>query len=822
MKRKNLWIDACTVGIAVSLAAGASAQEMPSDAGKIPGKTTAPLPAPTISEGIQEVVVTAQRRSESIQKSSLAITAISADQLQQAGVLQARDLTKLVPGVQIGQGGPATQIYIRGVGDFTSTPVTNPAVAVNVDGVYVARAQAVEGNFFDLERIEVIKGPQGTLYGRNASAGAVNIISRKPVLGDTSGDLHIEIGNYGLVKTELAGNLALSDVVALRAAVQAVRRNGYATQGLDDDHHRSVRLQALIKPSDTFSVRLSADYSHIGGLGPAYVFKAVDPTLAAAIAAKGVALPTDVRANGSDPSIEQMYFAIGAALGRCIPNSALAAAATAAGPAPITNAPQGLCPAGQSSLVSAPGNSVIGDSAHVDNTFKNLSAEVNWDLGFATLTFIPAYRKVENNYVTYPLVTYNSSAGRPELSVSKSVEVRLGNTSEALKWVAGVFRFKEDQSATTSSNGGLIIGRSINQYSILSDSTAAFGQLTYSLSPTTRMIAGLRYTSDDKLIDGVNLTGGPGLPFVPGQTCYLKSDPCLRDTFKGEKTFKNTSYKAGIEHDITAKNMVYFTVATGYKSGGGNPLSVSGTANVASFYDPEKLTAFELGSRNRFLGDRLRVNMEGFYWKYKDAQQFYSTVNAAGTAVSALTNAGAATIFGADVDLTYKLTPYDTFRIGAEYLHSTFDKFTYTAAGAIPDVTTGCRVTPGSPFATIDCGGKPLPRAPRYSGTASASHRFELANGARLEATVAGQFAAKRYLTVDYTKAAEADSYVSGDMILNFSPANGDWSVSAFVRNFTDTKIYTGAFSIPSLFRSYTVGNIAAPRTFGVSLSAHF
>ena len=135
---------------------------------------------PTTAPSLDEIVITAERRSELIEKSSLAVEVFSGEALQQIGVSEARDLTKLAPGVMIGQGGPAAQIYIRGVGDFTSTPITNPAVAVNVDGIYVARSQSIDGTFFDIDRVEILKGPQGTLYGRNASGGASNIITKKP------------------------------------------------------------------------------------------------------------------------------------------------------------------------------------------------------------------------------------------------------------------------------------------------------------------------------------------------------------------------------------------------------------------------------------------------------------------------------------------------------------------------------------------------------------------------------------------------------------------------------------------------------------------
>lgn len=780
---------------------------------------------------VAEVIVTAQRRPESVQKSSLAIQVLGSEQLQQAGVVQARDLGKLVPGVQIGQGGSATQIYVRGVGDFTATPVTNPAVAVNVDGVYVARAQAIDGLFYDLERVEVLKGPQGTLYGRNASAGAINVITAKPDMKRRSVDLTVELGSYQLRKSELAVNLPVSDQLALRGALQVVKRNGYATQGMDDDDHRSARFSALLKPNADLSLLFQADTTHVGGEGPAYVFKAVDDALAANLASRGVALPGDPRANGSDPAVQNVYYGLASALGRCIPNSVLAAAATAAGPAPITNFPQGQCPAGQSSLLSPPGAPPFAAAPFVDNSFKNASLELNWNLGAATLTVLPAIRKVSSRYVTYPLITYNNSAdGDPESSLSKSVELRLGNSTPTLKWVTGLYWFDEDQRASTSGSAGGINGASLNRYGIQTTSRAAFGQLTYSVSAPLRLIGGLRYTSDDKRIDGANLTAYPSLAFVPGQACYGQAAPCVRDVFKGQKTFRNTSYKVGAEYDLTRESMLFATLATGYKAGGSNPgsapVSASAPADVARdqalFFGPEKLTALEVGSRNRFLGGRLRANVEGFYWRYKDAQEFYSTLNAGGNPVNAVTNAGAASLYGVDLDVSYKFTPDDSFQLVAELMHSKFNTFRYPATAQVAGVTTGCAVTTGGAFPVLDCAGQPLPRAPNYSGSARYSHSVGFDSGARLEASVALQFAGSRYLTVDYNAASRAKSYQAVDLGLVYTPANEKWSVSGYVRNVGNAHVYTGAYSLATLFRSLTLANIGAPRTVGVAATYHY
>ncbi len=788
------------------------------------GNARADTPQAAVDQGaISDIVVTAERRSTSVQKSSLAIQVLSAGELQRSGVSQARDLTKLAPGVQIGQGGPATQIYIRGVGDFGATAISNPAVAFNVDGVYVPRPQAIEGVFFDVQRIEVLKGPQGTLYGRNASGGAINVITQKPAFDGVHADLSLEGGNFGLFKANAAFNLPLSERFALRLAGEAVSRRGYTNQGSDDDKHQSFRAQGLWEPSDRLSVRLSADYTHIGGKGPAYVFKGpLDPTIAAGVAALGVSIPSGSRVTALDPGYQQLVYAIGRVQGLCVPNSVLLTNANADGPAPITNAAQGFCPTGQSSLVAAPGNGLFpGQKAFQDNRFLNLSAEINVDFEAATLTVLPAFRRARLDYTLPQLVTYRASYFHPEKSDSYSLEARLAHDDAALKWVLGGYFFREKQNAFSVSDAGLILGLSETMLKPSVDSYAAFGQATYSVIPEFRLIAGARYSIDDKSFSGLNQSSGPGRPFLAGQPCNGKADPCVRDVFSGTKSFKSFTYKLGAEYDLSPRNMIFATYATGYKAGGFSGVSVIGTSNQALPYDPEKLEAIEVGSRNRFLDGRIQLNIEGFYWKYKDAQSLFTTLNAAGNTVNAIANAGQATVYGADVTLVVKPTHADTLRVGAELLHSNYDSFVYQTAGLIGGVTTGCAVTAAPPFQSVNCTGRPLARAPKYSVTAGWTHVFELGTAGSIETELSSQFVGSRYLTIDYIPASRARSYATGDATITYNNPNG-WSLSGFVRNVTDAKIYTGGFTAPTLLRSVVLANIGAPRTFGGRLGWHF
>ena len=180
--------------------------------------------------GIGTIIVTAQKRADSVQDSSISINAITGDQLLDQGIASVKDLEKLTTGVNFVDG--ATPIfYVRGVGDFGVLATANPAVVTNLNGVPISRPQAIGGNFFDLERVEILRGPQGTLYGRNASGGAINLIAARPVPGEMSGYGEVNVGNFGLVSGEGALNIGLSDTAAIRAAAQITDRDGYLSDG---------------------------------------------------------------------------------------------------------------------------------------------------------------------------------------------------------------------------------------------------------------------------------------------------------------------------------------------------------------------------------------------------------------------------------------------------------------------------------------------------------------------------------------------------------------------------------------------------------------
>lgn len=729
-------------------------------------------PAKEVAKGADEplddIVVTAERREQSLQDTSLSLQVLTADQLERSNLTQVHDLNTLVPGLQIGSGGNAPQIYIRGVGDFAASALSNPAVAVNIDGVYVARPQAVNSLFFDLARIEVLKGPQGTLYGRNASGGAINLITNRPALGSVDGYVRLTYGNYDNKQLEAAVNVPLGPTAAARLAVFAVDRDGYLSDGTDDDQRVAGRLRVLWEPSAGTSLMLNGDYAKEDGKGPGYVMLPPPPG-------------TDRWTSTSSPQA----------------NARLAAQPPIGFLLPPTV-----------------------DDSFRDNEFWNLSAEFNQDLGFATLTVLPAYRHAEYAERNYPAGLRNTLPGTT--AKQTSLEARLGNSSRRLTWTVGGYFFDERQDSEQQIFQGIFQDNRVPA-TIKIRSYAAFGQATVSLTDAFRLIGGLRYTYER------NRTQGAIYTFVPPYPVPPEDLPVLQLAFGGRTNFDALTWRGGAELDVGRESLLFATASTGFKAGGFNQ-----TIAPDATYDPEKITAFEIGSRNRFMDGRLIVNFEGFWWKLRDSQIAHVKFDPAGNINLVTDNAGRASIKGANVEVQAALTDNDTLRFFVEYNDAKYTDFKYDTAYSIfgaplfNPLSTGCPVsapfagsTFGTEAATIDCSGFQMPRAPKWSGAATYTHTIDLPHGDTIMFDGTMQFASRRWLGFDYVAPENVGGYATFDANLAYTAPDKRWSVAAFVRNIGNEANYTGA-GVHAFAPPLTYATIAPPRTYGVRLRYDF
>ncbi|EIZ77616.1 TonB-dependent receptor plug [Novosphingobium sp. Rr 2-17] len=757
------------VALSSSMALAATTQADP----QAEAAAAAPV-APPVEGGVTEIVVTAQRRSENLQKTALAISAVSSEQLRVANISQPQDLSKLVPALKLSStGGGGTQVTIRGVGNFSGNAYSEPGVAINLDGVYLARSAGPDGLFYDLERVEVLKGPQGTLYGRNATAGAINIITRKP---DDKLSLEgtLTSGNYGLLRAEGAVNAPISEGVALRVAGQVTRRDGYLSDGYSDDRSEAVRGQLKVQPSSDLSVLLSADYTHVGGKGPGSVLA---PYLQSGDPYRGSS------ENGTNAILT------GASL-------------------QITNG------ANPNFLPK------ISDDGFVDIENWGVSATIDYNFGGVKLTVVPAYRHSESNYLHY-------NAGFPvrayEASKAKSLEARLGsdNPGGALQWLVGGYYFDEALDFDLFANQGVSFNRTIPNLS--TRSYAGFGQATYSLTDTLRLTAGARYTHERKTQDGLN--GGP-TPSVPAgypgtaQSYYeLACAPYDASTgtcyaaLNGRLSQSKVTWKGGVEFDAGARSLVYANVATGFKAGG-----FFGSTEPNTF-KPETLTAFTVGSKNRFFGNTVQFNVEGFYWIYKDKQITHLGPIQPGGFGLITENAGKANIYGVEAELLWQPSTNDRLSLDAQYLHSRYSDFVYKQTTATSAPNTACPTTQvaGEAAVLVDCSGRPVSLSPEWTLNASYMHTFDFADGSALDALVGTQIQSSYWVGEEYLAGEYQKSSMVSNASLTWRSADRRFSLSGFVDNIENEAVKSGSFVQPVLGSTFVV--LRAPRTYGLRVN---
>lgn len=750
---------------------------------------------------LEQVIVTATHRRENLQHAAISVTAVSGARLVAAGIVQPRDLSKTVAGLSITASGAGSQIYLRGVGAFATDLYQSSPVALNLDGINLSLLAMSNGIFYDIARVEVVKGPQGTLYGRNATAGAINIITDQPSRTQ-NGYLTQEIGNYGLFRTTGALNLPVSEQFSVRLAGQFLNRNGYYSDNTGRTGGASVRLQAVYRPNDDISLTLGADYEHATGQEEPLVI---------------------IGANPGNPW-EGPTTALS--------NRNIIAARNPADPYGV-----GLPPFFASLLPT-----ITSGDLNLRNDTAGVREDLEWNLGFAALSVVASYRHVATLFDNDPGFPSEQNV----MGHQSSVELRLASPDDTarLKWQTGLYYFENGAHQDYFLNQGFT--DPTLSFSDTDKSTAAFAQATYSILPQLRITGGVRGTTETLAQDGsghdvytpaafgsftsylINL-GVPGfiIPAIVKST--LKP---IDYSLTNAATFRNISVKAGVEYDVAPNSLAYADFATGFKSGGIN--SDLNTEAVPNVFKPERLDAYSIGSKNRFLDGTLQLNAEAFYWNYKNHQEVYLTQSQANPTVSLpLThNIGSATDEGLSFETQYRPDADDLVSGQLEYLNATFDNFRYTEY-----TTVGYRPVTGCPTALIgivkvagqsqalndvDCDGKPFTRAPHFSINLSLQHNFHLAgNHGTLVALISSHITTSQWLAVDYTPAEHEGGLTITDLNLTYEPPRASWSVTVYVHNLENAASYSSAFQYP-FASNVTFGGINPPRTFGGIFTARF
>jgi len=783
--------------------------------------------------GIGTITVTARRQSESVQDAALAIDAVGAEALEDAGVTTAVDITRMVPAVTfVNGGGTSTSVYLRGVGAVTNNHYLDSAVVSSYDGIPLGRGDGVVGAaFYDLQRVEVLKGPQGILYGRNATGGALNIIPAQPELGRTGAGINASYGNFDAISLNGYLNLATSDNSALRIAGTYEERDGYNRDGSDDLERAGFRAQFLIEPTDTLTVRIGGDYTHLGGVGPGSQYF-------------GAYAGTTFTPSGL-PDDEGMFTADANAY--------------------------------RQSVLGAPGFGFLDpmqENQHLDAEFWGVNAEIGLETGIGDFTFITAYRESSNDSSIYGPGFNN--AVRQQNAEQFSAELRLAGEVGIVDYIVGGFFIDESVGAEQVFNQEFVLP--MQNYTGGTTSWAGFGQLTVNVSDQFRLVGGLRYTQDDKEIDG-NITNfitfcGPNAPppvtppasfglgcQLPGALPHYPSftqpqdaldwliaggwvDPAstlsqlppfwdvisqndgvvrariLHDssTAVASGSFDRVTWKLGAEFDITPDNLLYASVETGYRAGGFQLASGNET------YNPEYITAYTIGSKNTFFNNRLQVNLEAFMWRYRDQLITYFTVDNNGVLINATQNVGRSDINGFDVDVVARPFPNTTLSGKVQYLDTEYQDLTLITAPprtnyGCPGGPNGSTTNTGAPVFEFDCSGMPLLYSPTWTVNLGAEQIFDVSDSLELVAAVNTAYRDEQWGGFNFLPEQLIPGYWTTGATLTLRDIDNGWRVQAYVNNIEDERRIALPQASPIGFITTT---LTAPLTYGVRVGAEF
>jgi iron complex outermembrane recepter protein len=705
-----------------------------------------------------DIIVTATRSETLLSKTPIAMTALNDEGLRNAGVTDARALSDVVPNLAITQNGDAVRISIRGVTSTDQTEKGDPSAAFLLDGIYIARPIEVLGSFYDLERVEVLRGPQGTLYGRNTTAGVINVISARPKdTFEAKADAYY--GNLGAYGGTGVVNVPVGQGLGVRAAVNFERRDSPLIKDVagpiplhPQRKNLSGRLSFGGSLGDNFDFVIRGDYSKQTGAA----------TVGAPLANFFPVLPTT-------PGVDPLYVSTSSRAQRSLGYAQ-----------------------------STPNER--------DNRFWGVMGEFTYDFGPVALTYLAGHRDGKRD----ELLNFRlfGSLNNPAFFIGDfkldSHELRLAfGKDQPFHGQIGAYYFKEKSFIELNLGNPLssivvpgASGFAFPQGPTVARSKAVFGQFTYDLTEDLHVTAGIRYTNDFKSRDGATVVDFPtaAAGFCGAVRCILNENIAARK-------FNKTTWKVGVDYDAPGFGLVYANVSTGYKAGGFNDGCITGqgvgcslTAD-ALFYNPETLTSYEGGFKAKLAGGAVRIDASIFHYDYKGLQLSQVCCSPPQTLTR---NAAVAKVDGVEVDAVLSPSENDTVDLGFSVINARYSDF---------------QVTPAINFA-----GRPLDHAPKVTATAGYTHTFPLGNGGKVEASARTRLSSAYYMQdLNLPAQYRQPSFTKTDLTLTYKAADDRYYIQGFVKNLENEITLTAATS--GLAAQTFIDD---PRTYGVRAGFKF
>jgi iron complex outermembrane receptor protein len=726
----------------------------------------------------------ARKRNEMVQTTPVAISAFSAGALSVQDVRRLSDLDGLVPSLAIDNAiGSANtgRLTIRGVGQGETATALDPAVGVYVDGVYVPRSQGQIRALFDIERIEVLRGPQGTLFGKNTIGGAINVITRKPDL-EFGADAAVRVGNFGRFDTRLTLNLPLvEEKAAARISLASNYDDGYQSneflnQRYADDRLLGSRTELLLLPSSDVEIMLMGEYTK----------EARRPQLGKCVVV-----------NEPAPGI-------------------VAVERLALGAENLTDAMFRTCEEDAARSERKFASDLSGAKSHLRTTL--LSSQVSWEIsGDLSLRSITAFRDQDDENVqdldASELALAPFGGGGVESSAfTQELQLTGRGWSNRLVYVVGLFALDEDIDDDTDGGESLLAPELIRRGTVLgttviplveerrkldNQSFAVYAQASYDVTDRLNFTAGLRRTTERKRFkkSDVSLTGG----FRPADLSAFGPGTTLLG-FERSERFKDLSPSASLAFEVTPTILTYASYAKGFRSGGFNGRATSLNEDTAKI-DPEDLTTYELGVKSTFFDSRLLVNGATYYSIYNDIQRPILQMGAGDIPTVRVTNAAEARLSGAELELVALPTASLRLESALSVFKSRYTEFE----------------SPGQP----DIEDARFPGQPSYLLTFASSYDLELGSLGVLSTRAQWTHRGMQANDAADSRSIRSDKYGLLDARMALMLPDGKTQITLFGTNLLDRVYFNNGFDASDTV-GLAVRFIGPPRRYGVELSREF
>lgn len=751
---------------------------------------------------LEEIVVTAQKRAENLQQVPVSVTAFTAASMDSRSMFNLANLSSFTPNVDInhgkGDGGSTNAaVFIRGVGQNDFIFPTDPGVGIYIDGVYIARSIGGMLDLADVERIEVLRGPQGTLYGKNTIGGAINVVTTRPG-EETSGEVKVTFGerDRGDIEASISGPLAENKLYG-KLALVSKNQDGYSERvssdlDLGDTNVDAVRAGLNWVVSEDVSLYLSADASRI-------------------------------RQNGAPGTLLETFDAPGGLYGLY---NGLAA--------PFVGAQLGLPPGSlfDDRWVTGDHEESNGTGPTEDeNDSWGVTATLDWSVN-ESLSFksITAYREMDAtirtdiDYSPFPII--HTDEEQEQEQFSQEFQFSGQSKDGSLNWLLGAYYLEEeisDLNQVLLASGifdtlnvlpaavvplvpgfpcpapfpAPCVGGAGNPLNALLDldvrphtaldttNWAIFLHMSYALTERVSLTLGGRYSYEEKeyFIDSV----------------FPNSGNIATPPTKDKQDWSKFTPKVGLDFQINNDLMVYASITQGQKSGGWNPRPLQ----PAEFkrYDQEELTAYEVGLKSKLLDGRMTLNFAMFYSEYEDLQLFANSINPAnGSLLLTVDNAGDVDLYGFELEIAARPVANLDLNFGVGYLENEYSS-----------------LAPNTGYSDNN----ELPQAPRWTVNAGAQYRFDL-GGDMGWLTLRGDmsYRSKTYNDPQNTREIVQSGYSLFNARVSWTSPSETWESSVFVTNIGDKEYFTSAESIPAFgIRNAVYGR---PREWGMSVTYHF